>query len=224
MLINLSDIFKSDSLKELDNLKIKIISIKNNSTIILVKGHKIEIPYLLDINKNYILSFNKLNKNFEIIQKNNNQIQKENLTKEENIIRSIFEKIFDFSEIGNLKKEDFFNYFLNNQQEKENVKEKGYKNRNFIFKNDKKEFFFVFNILFLNYPCSLFLKISNNKSVSLIFYLKGKIDNKEEIIEDIKKELLDIIFEKIIIIENNKDFYLKEIEDLLQGKRIDLII
>lgn len=228
MLINLNGIFKSDFLKNLEKINIKILSIRNSSTLISVKGQKVEIPYILDKNKSYFISFDPITKNFKIKEKECNfYLKKESsLIKNNNIINSFLKKIIDFNEIEIFNRESFLNYFLDNEK-KTNEDKENKKNRNFFFKNRKEDFFFIFNIFFLDCPCSLFIKISKDKNVSLVFYLKSKFKNKDKdkIINEIRKNLKNISFEKIVILQEERNNYLKEIEDLLQyNKGINLII
>jgi len=218
MLINLNDLFKPDFIQRLNNLRIKIVSVKEKSTVILIKGHKVEIPYVLDKNKIYLLSYDKENKNLKIIEKKSDNIIKI----KDNILNSFFDSLINLNELDNLDVENYLNY-LNSDIQKVEEKNKR-KPNDFILKNNRNEFFFIFQILFCNIPASLFLKISEKKIVSLFLYLKKRLKNKEKILNDMRENLNHINFDSIVIFDDDRDEYLNKIFTILNNNRIDIII
>ncbi|HOJ63799.1 MAG TPA: hypothetical protein PLE45_05205 [Spirochaetota bacterium] len=218
MLINLNDLFKPDFIQRLNNLRIKIVSVKEKSTVILIKGHKVEIPYVLDKNKIYLLSYDKENKNLKIIEKKSDNIIKI----KDNILNSFFDNLINLNELDNLDVENYLNY-LNSDIQKVEEKNKR-KPNDFILKNNRNEFFFIFQILFCNIPASLFLKISEKKIVSLFLYLKKRLKNKEKILNDMRENLNHINFDSIVIFDDDRDEYLNKIFTILDNNRIDIII
>ncbi|HOL56737.1 MAG TPA: hypothetical protein PLD75_04155 [Spirochaetota bacterium] len=218
MLINLNDLFKPDFIQRLNNLRIKIVSVKEKSTVILIKGHKVEIPYVLDKNKIYLLSYDKENKNLKIIEKKSDNIIKI----KDNILNSFFDSLINLNELDNLDVENYLNY-LNSDIQKVEEKNKR-KPNDFILKNNRNEFFFIFQILFCNIPASLFLKISEKKIVSLFLYLKKRLKNKEKILNDMRENLNHINFDSIVIFDDDRDEYLNKIFTILDNNRIDIII
>lgn len=219
MLINLNELFSLKNISKLNNLKVKILEVREKSTIILIKGHRVEIPYVLDKNKNYTISFDKNIDNFKIVETKfiNNNILKEGIT-------SFLENFFDLSKLDQLDFKSYYNYLFNNNENNKKIDDRLENKSNFIFKNNNKDFFFIFNTFFFKIKSSIFLKVSENKTVSFLLYLKGKLENKNEIIKDIEEKLSNIKFEKIIIFDNDKTGYINEISSIFKNRNIDIVI
>lgn len=216
--------FNQESFKSLIN----IIKVTNNSTLISIKGHKLEIPFILKNNIKYTAEIkdNKLYIN-EIVNKviiNSEKSKKNQLI---NNISEFLDKLFDFENKTKFNENEIKYLLFNELYSKINNEEiKNKKIKQYFFTNNKvDEYYFIFNLPYYNSYTRIFLKIDKNKNVFINMYSENFIKEKNKnFINDIKEALKNIAKSFIVNFFENKDDFFKNIIDTIDTKKIDIEI
>ena len=170
MKINFPDnYFKNISGNLLNSSLIKIIKIKNSSSIISIGGKRTEIPFKLNSNKKYKLILK--NKAFKIIEIPEKNMKFFNVNKEE-AKTNILEKLFfleNYKEnnLENTIKNFLFDLFCSIIKKEDEYKSRK-KTKSYCFKDKEKDrYFFFFNLFYFNRACKIFIKIDDERNVFL---------------------------------------------------------
>ena len=225
-------ILSHDFLKKINQESFKslinIIKVTNNSTIISIKGHKLEIPYVLNNSIKYTAEIkeNKLYIN-KIVSKaliNENKSEKNQLI---NNISKYLDKLFDLENKSKFNENEIkyllFNelYSKINDDEKKNKKFKQY-----FFSNKKvDEYYFILNLPYYNNYTRIYLKIDKNRNVFINMYSENFAKEKnKDFIKNLKVTLKNIAKTFVINYYDNKEDFYKNTVDTLDTKKIDIEI
>lgn len=225
-------ILSQDFLKKInqENFRslINIIKTSNNSTIISIKGQKLEIPYILNNNLKYIAEI-KDGKLFVKETVNKNIINTEKSEKKQliNNISKFFDELFEL-ENKNKFNENEIKYLLFNElySKINNEEKKNKKIKQFYFNNNKvDEYYFILNLPYYNNYTRIFLKIDKNKNVFINMYSENfKKEKNRDFIKNIKEALKDIAKSFIVNFFKNKDDFYKNSIGIVDIKKIDIEI
>ncbi len=216
------NLFKNQNFKS----KVQIIKITGKSTIISINGHNLEIPFVLKENANYTFSIQKgileiKEKNFrKIIEKFSDAIIKELKENLDNFFLFIDKKDYD-------PKTDINSFLYEIPEKKDGKRQKNNKNKNYFFVNDKKDFFFIFNLPFYLHLARVFIKINHNRQIYINIHTEAIVNNeinKKNFLDEIKNKLSGRSNNLFVNITDKKDEFYNIIGSMIGIKTIDIEI
>jgi hypothetical protein len=201
-------IILSDNLMRLlndNNLKslVKILEVRSNSTLIQIKGHQFDVPFVLNKDSRYTSTIKK-----GVLNIIENKIKNEvvNEIKSDNI-HKLLSELIDPAENDNISIFSFLrNMLLNNN---ENVSERKNKKKNYVFRDKKNAVIFILDINLYDKPAKLFLHILR-QNLNIILYCIMETELKKTFENKIKSHIINNynnINAEIRIFNNKEKFY-----------------
>jgi hypothetical protein len=206
-------------LKQIDinisKILVKIIGYKNNSTIIDIKGHQLDVPFLLNKDSKYSASIENGVLTLKEI-KNLNKIIMPEKTKD------IFDLIINLSNDKNkdevLDIKNLFSFFISNNDilKKNN---KNIDNNDYFIKTSDGNYLFMFELPFFDQLSKVFIKV-RAENINLSILTDDKV-HYDVFLSDIKSYLIKKGKKITINIFNNKKDFLA---NLANNNKIDIKI
>jgi hypothetical protein len=162
---------------------LKILEVRNKSTLIEIKGHQFDVPFILEKNLKYqavikdgVLDIVEIKKLKETVD-------------EKNIVKEILENIFQINDKSNDNVTvNLFNMLRNIFNPDINKKKK----KNYFFRDKNKGMVFIFDIFLFDRTTKLFLRLLG-RNIFLFFY---NDELEEGILKEFKINLEKHLFEK----------------------------
>jgi hypothetical protein len=182
---------------------LKILEVRNNSTMIDIKGHRFDVPFVLKKDSSYhaVIKDGVLN----IIENK----QEKNVESKKESYKELLDSIFQIKEIKNNDLIMNFLILFQNMLKPEKDKKENHR----YFQDKKGAFVFIFDLNLFDNSVKLFVRLLN-KNICLFFYnsLNGRID--ELILSEFKKNLKMYINDKyedmnleIMFFDKKEKFY-----------------
>jgi hypothetical protein len=179
---------------------VKILKNNSNSTLIEIKGHQLDVPFVLKNDGKYIAKIkNEILNIIEIKENIKSDNKSFNIKDFLDTVVGIKDQIDNNPAIFN-----FLPFFT----DKFKIKDESKKN-NYFFKDKNNNFIFIFDIPLYNNPSKIFIKIDEKKNINISIFcedIKNEKKNEfETMIRDYYKEKNKIL--NINIFDKKQKFY-----------------